>query len=278
MNVLCICVCISRLSSPSTRNSVGDVFIAHRPDCQFSLGGTFCAPRLKEHVYKLYKSLGILKRQPTRRGRRKSKSCRHLTALCLINACSLNKRYTDVSAHLVHYKLDLLAITETWQHDNDDSGLRRACPDGFSFVHTPRQHSVGGGVALIFKSTICVQKSQVLFVSTSFESLDLHVRIRHRLFRLIVLYRPPCSAKSPPFSVFLSEFSIFLEFSMDRLMISLSRAILTFMSVRMNRLLLTLRPWLILLASFNLSRTQPDVVERVGGILLTWSWLESRVP
>ena len=206
MSVLCICGCIPRLFYQDGINYLGPVV---SPLC-------FCGevsnrpPRLCPIVYQRLRSLNLLKRQPTRRGKRRCKS-RPLTSLGLVNACSVNKRHEAVSAHLLNFKLDLLAITETWQTSNDDSGLKLACPDGYSFIHTPRSGSVGGGVALIFKSTVAVQSVPVLFVPTSFEWLDLFVRIRHKRFRLIVLYRPPTSSKTPPFSVFLSEFTCLLE-------------------------------------------------------------------
>ncbi len=125
-------------------------------------------PRLCPIVYQRLRSLNLLKRQPTRRGKRRCKS-RPLTSLGLVNACSVNKRHEAVSAHLLNFKLDLLAITETWQTSNNDSGLKLACPDGYSIIHTSRSGSVGGGVALIFKSTVAVQSLPALFVPTSFE-------------------------------------------------------------------------------------------------------------
>jgi hypothetical protein len=156
MSVLCICGCIPRLFYQDGINYLGPVV---SPLC-------FCGevsnrpPRLCPIVYQRLRYLNLLKRQPTRRGKRRCKS-RPLTSLGLVNACSVNKRHEAVSAHLLNFKLDLLAITETWQTSNDDSGLKLACPDGYSFIHTPRSGSVGGGVALIFKSTVAVQSVPV---------------------------------------------------------------------------------------------------------------------
>jgi hypothetical protein len=94
-----------------------------------------------------------------------------------------------VSAHLLNFKLDLLAITETWQTSDDDSGLKLACPDGFSFIHTPRIGSVGGGVALLFKSTVALLLSPaddldslLLQYNDGASVLDKHAPVRTKSF------------------------------------------------------------------------------------------------
>ncbi|EFX63183.1 hypothetical protein DAPPUDRAFT_119449 [Daphnia pulex] len=70
-------------------------------------------------------------------------------------------------------RLDILAITETWltvQHGEDK--LLGICPDGFVAVHNPRIMTSGGGVALLFRSTIRVGcLFPVNFTASSFEYL-----------------------------------------------------------------------------------------------------------
>jgi hypothetical protein len=184
MSMLCICGRIPRLFDQDRSNSFGPVVVplcccgevSNRP------------PRLCPIVYKLLRSLNLLKRQPTRRGKKRCKS-RPLTSLGLVNACSVNKRHEAVSAHLLNFKLDLLAITETWQTSDDDSRLKLACPDGFSFIHTPRIGSVGGGVALLFKSTVALLLSPaddldslLLQYNDGASVLDKHAPVRTKSF------------------------------------------------------------------------------------------------
>ncbi|CAB3989706.1 Hypothetical predicted protein, partial [Paramuricea clavata] len=106
---------------------------------------------------------------------------------------------------------DILALTETWlPPSGNDLIIGDLCPTGYSFLHTPRHGSIGGGVGLLFKESLNIKRN-VQEVFRSFEYLDssflnfLHIRI-------IVVYRPPpSSANSLTSTLFFEEFSSFLE-------------------------------------------------------------------
>ncbi|EFX61861.1 hypothetical protein DAPPUDRAFT_68577, partial [Daphnia pulex] len=131
-----------------------------------------------------------------------------LTAkLCLLNARSIVNKIEALNELVSDARPDILAITETWlTPTNGDHELAACCPSGFSAVHQPRASRRGGGVAVIFKSTISVRRhSHPTF--NSFELIDCSLSLRPIAIRLLVVYRPPASSHS----VFRDEFSSLLE-------------------------------------------------------------------
>jgi len=80
----------------------------------------------------------------------------------LINLRSLyyKKKYI-IQQHLLSTNLDVLAVTETWlTAEHGDATLKNVCPAGYDCVHFTRD-GIGGGVALIYRSLICVKSSLV---------------------------------------------------------------------------------------------------------------------
>ena len=101
----------------------------------------------------------------------------------------------------------MLAMTETWLHGNNDDAVVKGtlCPTGYDFIHTPRLHTNGGGVGLLFKTRL--KATSILCDSyTTFELMDVRVRGRWQL-RVLIVYRPPEST----YSLFYEEFSRLLE-------------------------------------------------------------------
>lgn len=141
---------------------------------------------------------------PTRRGRRSRRS-KSPPLFGLANVRSLCNKGASVVEHIDSLRLDMLTITESWlTAGTGDAVIRAACPPGYTAMHRPRP-STGGGVALIFKNTIDVQR----LVNDTFESLNLLVATRRtsKTFQLLIVYRPP----STPVQHFMSEFSSIVE-------------------------------------------------------------------
>ena len=62
--------------------------------------------------------------------------------------------------YIIEHDLDILAITETWLHD-DDFGVFFCCDicsAGFTFYHDPRTTSEGGGLSLLVRNQFKVCK------------------------------------------------------------------------------------------------------------------------
>jgi len=142
-----------------------------------------------------------------------------LPRLGLLNACSVDKRNAIIPDRIFSSGLDFLAITETWLNvTHGDFILKKVCPPGYASLHVPRPLGVksrGGGVGFIFRDSYTVGLVNPTVPSTSFELMDVSIRSSSKQFRLFIIYRPPDAKGRPKFSVFLSEFRLLLESSIN---------------------------------------------------------------
>jgi exonuclease III len=121
----------------------------------------------------------------------------------LVNAHSLSKRADVLKDEIVKFKLDIVAVTETWFIG--DSDMTVVCPKGFKGVHEPRPGGYGG-VAIFYRDNI---KRSVKPIEDyeSFEYIDVFLTISPRdKITLIVIYRPGGSRVN-----FREEFEGFLD-------------------------------------------------------------------
>ena len=126
----------------------------------------------------------------------------------LLNARSVNSSAGIIAQHLLNFDLDLLAVTESWlTSDSGDDILRGICPEGYLSLHRPRLERRGGGLALIYRSTIHPRILDVPFIPTSFECLVSTFSINSSAILLVLIYRPPNSSQTS----FLTEFGQFLD-------------------------------------------------------------------
>ena len=102
--------------------------------------------------------------------------------------------------------LNILTISESWLSiDTPLSILNSLTPPGFSITHSPRINGLGGGLALIYRSSIKMIKIS-LPIFSSFESLCVRLTTTSKpslSFIILTIYRPPSSSKSD----FILEFS-----------------------------------------------------------------------
>jgi hypothetical protein len=113
-----------------------------------------------------------------------------------------------IAQHLVSFDLDLVAVTESWlTPDSGDEVLRGVCPEGYLSLHRPRLDRRGGGLALIYRSTIRPHIIDIPFIPTAFESLACSFSINSSTILLVLIYRPPNSSHVS----FLVEFGQFLD-------------------------------------------------------------------
>ena len=70
-----------------------------------------------------------------------------------------------------------------------------------SMGHVPRLHKSGGGVGLLFRSTLSVTVKSETKDFTSFEAIHVEITLNSQSFRLVNIYRPPSN-----FGAFLNEF------------------------------------------------------------------------
>ena len=108
------------------------------------------------------------------------------------------------SQALCKMNLDLLYTTETWIRDNslDSQVLNELTPAGFAVHSVPRTNKRGGGVAVVYRSTMKLSVQDVTS-HASFEYLKVHLSHSQHLVSLWVVYRPPTTGMYP---TFLAEF------------------------------------------------------------------------
>jgi len=108
---------------------------------------------------------------------------------------------------LLTQNIDILALSETWlSSDSPPSILNSLTPPDFSLIHVPRQHRTGGGLALVYRSTLNV--SLISLPSfLSFEAMCTRVSLPSTSLLLLNIYHPPSCSKAN----FISDFSTLLE-------------------------------------------------------------------
>lgn len=132
-----------------------------------------------------------------------------------INVRSIVNKATTVSNLIIDYNLDLLCVTETWLNGNDRDSvcIAELTPPGYSFLHVPRTSARGGGVGLLYRDSINVNKETVTSTFSSFEHLSVTLTSGSQSYMVIIIYRPPKQPKTKhiTFTTFMDEVADFLE-------------------------------------------------------------------
>lgn len=89
------------------------------------------------------------------------KTVPHFTKLCTLNMRSVMNKISAFTDFVLENDFDIIAICETWLRDGDNAVISRITPDGYSFQHRPREEKAGGGVGLLFKSSLSITVQQV---------------------------------------------------------------------------------------------------------------------
>ena len=132
------------------------------------------------------------------------------------NARSIKKKTASIADLIIHQKLDILAVTESWLNGDERDEVPIAdivnTPPHFTIQHAPRENRRGGGVCLITKRGFNVRLNEVQTFQ-SFEYLDaLLSNGGSAAFRLVIIYRPPPSTENKlTVNMFMSEFSKLME-------------------------------------------------------------------
>ncbi|KAJ8047785.1 hypothetical protein HOLleu_06878 [Holothuria leucospilota] len=192
-------------------------------------------PKLSSHVYRKLKHLGICTVRPTKRGclAGKNKVLRSLTfnnerrrgefgtnipindfaKLCLVNTRSVRNKCSAFVDFVLDNDFDIVAITETWLKHGDDVIIGDITPAGYTFKHVTRPTKFGGGVGILFRTSLSVKIKDVE-PYVSFESMHVRLTSNSRSQDIVLIYRPEIKDKCGrkiPFSVFLQEFSTLIE-------------------------------------------------------------------
>ena len=143
-----------------------------------------------------------------------SRSCAYSVSpltLCLLNAHSIKSKSADFIDLAINTKADLMALTETWLTVDDAAARREIIPSGFKLMDQPRIGRRGGGIGLVYRENINIKKVKGK-EEKSFEFAEFIIKSTTFTTRLVIIYRPPYSAKHPVTArAFVNEFTVYLE-------------------------------------------------------------------
>ena len=137
--------------------------------------------------------------------------------VALWNARSITKKFAYVHQQLLERRIDVLVLVETWHHTSEDVPIRRAIPPGYSLMDRPRPQCEdgtgrGGGVAVLFRSTLRSSIVKLDVLPTTFEAMCLSFATPRGSTTILSIYRPPpVKDKTENTVKFFEEFSAVLE-------------------------------------------------------------------
>ena len=124
-----------------------------------------------------------------------------------VSATSLVDKPLLIQNFMSDDKIDILALSETWlKPDSLPETLNSITPDGYSFMHVPRESGRGGGVAFVYRSLFEFRSMNFQRFS-SFEIIGAKLCLESASYIFVNIYRPPSSS----IASFVDEFSVLLE-------------------------------------------------------------------
>ena len=84
-----------------------------------------------------------------------------ITHCALINCRSVINKSADLQVKLVHNKVDICPLTETWIKEDDTTTESQISPPGYNAISVPRSYKQGGGIAIVYKDSITTEKQHL---------------------------------------------------------------------------------------------------------------------
>ena len=174
-----------------------------------------------------------------------------------------------VLEYLRNHSTDIALLQETWIKRGDKSIIQQINEFGYKVVRTSRQSKTnGGGLAVLFKSHIDVQKVSIETSSVfkSFEYLCCNIQLENCIVKLANIHRLPYSRKHrcTPL-MFLNEFDDFMQTYITMPGKTLLCGDFNF-NVSNNSERYSQR-FLELLRSYDLNQNVKDITHKKGGLL-----------
>ena len=153
------------------------------------------AARLTSDLVSRLRSLQAGVGLPRKRCRRKRKQCKpgDLRVLCF-NSQSCRQKASDIHELNIPNDVDVLMLTETWLYpQGDEAYIAAMTPGSYDFHSFSRSGSRGNGIALVTRTNLSEFVTFRPLDYTSFESVEMSLRVNDAFVSCICLYRPPKS-------------------------------------------------------------------------------------
>ena len=115
-------------------------------------------------------------------------------SLAHVNVLSIRNKIGSFQHYLQDEKIDLCAVTETWLKPDNIIHPKEITPPGYDILSKPRTDGKqGGGVALVYNSSVKVYNITQADQPTGLDYMNVHVKFRNKTLNLYIIYRHPNS-------------------------------------------------------------------------------------
>ena len=132
--------------------------------------------------------------------------CESQKHCALINCRSVVNKSMELQVELVKNRIDICSLTEAWIRDDDTAAETQICPPDYKAISVPRSNRQGGGIAIVYRYFITIQRSNT-YDYTTMECSDFAVSLPGLSLNMAVIYRPPDKSVRS----FVSDFLDYME-------------------------------------------------------------------
>ena len=98
--------------------------------------------------------------------------------------------------HLQDNKCDICFVQETFFREGDKAKVKEIENYGWKIISNPRKHRTGGGIAMLYRSSLELTCNTKVTKYKSFQAMESLLKTDKDLVRLVNIYRPGYSKKS----------------------------------------------------------------------------------
>ena len=111
------------------------------------------------------------------------------------NIRSIRNKIWYLQEQIQYMKFDICAISETWLKAESEEPVHNKAPPGYNLISLPRMDGhIGGGIALLYKSSLNVTKIHSLNNPITMECSTFTVKSDHTNLTSLVIYEQPTSS------------------------------------------------------------------------------------
>ena len=112
------------------------------------------------------------------------------------NARSLVNKTVGVMEHLLEMDCDICFMQETFLRDGDNAKLVEIKDYGWSILSDPRKYRTGGGIAMLYKSSITLKSNTKVTKYMSSQVMESLLKADTEIVRLVNVYKPGYTKKA----------------------------------------------------------------------------------